>query len=433
MLFIQNNYKFVVLNRRDAELYAAQSHKYKSIVISIYGSDEEPASIRSTPSNNIKLVRFVRFDDIDTNQKGLVLLGPNEALSILGAIEEAQFRFGVAGFDKIIVHCGAGLSRSAATAAALMYLLTGSDKEIYNNPKYRCNSWVYRMLLRAYEVLSTGENLDIKDTDLNVDYYIKLVISNMVTDRAFYMPVGKLDRRTALGLFCIVLLYNVELDACPSLSDFKGYAFHISYNGPANYYADIPVTDFNILHIARERNKELEEQLNIHLQEIKGQMVGRPPFYSNMISSCLQGSLFGKTGAIEDVKKRLLPSRETLGKQFENKVFRSVKLKAIKEPTSETGYGWLSPDGVYYEVPFGKHTEYAYYILVENKLLSKTFDNMDFSEQLCAEEYLLVNSPCIDGSYYVSGLGEPTKRQREFLYKFYMCKGMEQLAMKYKK
>ena len=50
----------------------------------------------------------------------------------------------------IIVHCDAGISRSAGVAAAIMKYLTGSDMEIFKNGKYQPNMWCYRKVLSKF-------------------------------------------------------------------------------------------------------------------------------------------------------------------------------------------------------------------------------------------------------------------------------------------
>ena len=49
----------------------------------------------------------------------------------------------------IIVHCDAGISRSAGVAAAIMKAKTGDDSQIYDSPVYYPNSHCYRTTLNA--------------------------------------------------------------------------------------------------------------------------------------------------------------------------------------------------------------------------------------------------------------------------------------------
>ena len=53
--------------------------------------------------------------------------------------------------EVLLCHCEAGISRSSGMAAAIMRILTGSDDEVFNNPKYIPNRFVYRKILNAWE------------------------------------------------------------------------------------------------------------------------------------------------------------------------------------------------------------------------------------------------------------------------------------------
>ncbi|HVH42669.1 MAG TPA: hypothetical protein VM925_10005 [Labilithrix sp.] len=48
--------------------------------------------------------------------------------------------------ERIVIHCDAGISRSAAVAAALSRALRGDDTEFFTG-KYKPNMRVYRLLL----------------------------------------------------------------------------------------------------------------------------------------------------------------------------------------------------------------------------------------------------------------------------------------------
>jgi len=50
----------------------------------------------------------------------------------------------------LIVHCDAGISRSSGVAAAILKATTGSDEQIFNDPKFIPNMFVYRKVLNAW-------------------------------------------------------------------------------------------------------------------------------------------------------------------------------------------------------------------------------------------------------------------------------------------
>ena len=49
----------------------------------------------------------------------------------------------------VIVHCDAGISRSAGVAAAILKYTTGDDSSIFQNGLYDPNIWCYRKTLEA--------------------------------------------------------------------------------------------------------------------------------------------------------------------------------------------------------------------------------------------------------------------------------------------
>lgn len=48
-----------------------------------------------------------------------------------------------------IVHCTAGISRSAGICAAILKWATGNDDDIFQNPSYRPNMHCYQIMLNA--------------------------------------------------------------------------------------------------------------------------------------------------------------------------------------------------------------------------------------------------------------------------------------------
>lgn len=134
-----------------------EPHTEPHIIVSINCPGEEPARIRT---NRATLGRVNLFfwdldrvpenanvrshgDDAETFFKieDKDLCQPEDAKKVIDLVEahpEAK---------EILVHCTAGKSRSAAVAAALHKVLNGDDKVIFENPRYRPNMRVYRMVL----------------------------------------------------------------------------------------------------------------------------------------------------------------------------------------------------------------------------------------------------------------------------------------------
>lgn len=132
------------------------NHDVPHVVVSINCPGDEPPKFEA---NELTLGRvnlfFWDLDAVpygqDTKCENYFLCEPEDAQKIVDLIDahpEAQ---------RVIVHCTAGKSRSAAVAAALMKSIEGDDSPIFNNPRYKPNMRVYRMVLNAWHDKHSGE------------------------------------------------------------------------------------------------------------------------------------------------------------------------------------------------------------------------------------------------------------------------------------
>ena len=110
----------------------------------MYSTYDMHAHVEATDNNGIKAIKFMRIDDMDKPVKGFNAINKGDAKRMAQFIEDCQRKFE---FDTILVNCGAGQSRSAGIAAALMEYFNGDDTPIFDNPKYTPNTRCYRYLL----------------------------------------------------------------------------------------------------------------------------------------------------------------------------------------------------------------------------------------------------------------------------------------------
>ena len=134
--------KVIVMNRKEAEKYSFRTHFDESAMISVSTPDERyNLNIYGSLYNRIKRILRLEFDDVD---RGSLAMTEEDAASIAEFVEENKGR-------TIIVHCDAGISRSAGIAAAIMKHYNGDDSPIFNNPWYCPNMLCYRMVLEQLE------------------------------------------------------------------------------------------------------------------------------------------------------------------------------------------------------------------------------------------------------------------------------------------
>lgn len=133
----------------------AKKESYKldkpTIIISITDPDKDINVFAKNP--NLVSVCRVSFDDTepDVLLKGEVLMTAKDASKIKDFIMAYKDTV-----EQIIVHCEAGISRSAGTCAAIMKYMTGDDSQIFNSRRFCPNMHCYRLTLNALMDIPEG-------------------------------------------------------------------------------------------------------------------------------------------------------------------------------------------------------------------------------------------------------------------------------------
>ena len=148
-------YYISVMSREKAKAYSfKQNTEMKSAVISISDIDREKNKIVFSERNVVKVL-WVKFEDTADPES-------DYAISTKNADNIAKF---VKNLDEdikhIIVHCEAGISRSAGVAAAILKHYTNDDSAIYDNPRFVPNNLCYRKVLEALYYF--GHDYSIED------------------------------------------------------------------------------------------------------------------------------------------------------------------------------------------------------------------------------------------------------------------------------
>ncbi|MBX3206277.1 MAG: dual specificity protein phosphatase family protein [Labilithrix sp.] len=130
-----------VYSRRALE--AVQPHEVPHVIVSITSGPEDVARIRSNAHcRGILRLSFPDAEAASDKFPETALFSPEHARKIWDFVLRHR------DVERIVVHCDAGISRSAAVAAALARVLKGDDAEFLGG-KYRPNMRVYRLLLDA--------------------------------------------------------------------------------------------------------------------------------------------------------------------------------------------------------------------------------------------------------------------------------------------
>lgn len=131
--------KFITLSEKEiSTTYLSIRNPHLLISISNPGPD---VAIPSTPyCKGILRLKFHDVEDVTTKE---IFFDHNMGREILDFVDE-----GISNVNTIVVHCGAGLSRSIATASALSKIINYRDDDIFS--KGIPNMMVYLTILSEY-------------------------------------------------------------------------------------------------------------------------------------------------------------------------------------------------------------------------------------------------------------------------------------------
>ena len=134
-----------ILNRKEAKKFSYESHDFKTAIISITDTDKADVIFEKNEINGIRAVLRLKFDDVERDYKNEHCITKEDAENIVKFVNKNKNKV-----DKFIVHCEAGVSRSAGVGAAIMKALNGDDWDVFKNPLKCPNMKCYRTVLNAF-------------------------------------------------------------------------------------------------------------------------------------------------------------------------------------------------------------------------------------------------------------------------------------------
>ena len=128
----------------------AKSESYRLKVPTLIISITDPLGSLNTFAQNQNIVSIcrVQFDDVTRENAAPddILMNVQDAQKIRDYVRAYMDKV-----ECIIVHCEAGISRSAGVMAAIQKYLLGDDSAIFNSNLYLPNEHCYRMMTSAFE------------------------------------------------------------------------------------------------------------------------------------------------------------------------------------------------------------------------------------------------------------------------------------------
>ena len=149
-----------VMSRWDAVFYCYNPHAEPTVMISISDPHMQYAAAPFGSEEN-KVLQILSLCFADADQPGPDIYGYDARVEDLmrdeDAAKVAELLRTYPDTD-VIVHCDAGISRSAGIAAAILKHTTGDDSSIFDNGLYDPNRWCYQKTLKALTDLQAGQN-----------------------------------------------------------------------------------------------------------------------------------------------------------------------------------------------------------------------------------------------------------------------------------
>lgn len=124
-------------------------------MISIQEYPQELMGVVYKPGGHLKQALNLHFIDLDdpVKHKDKRLITDEDVEKIKEFMEELIKKNEI---KTLIIHCWAGVSRSAAVAAAILKVYTGNDDQIFKSGTYAPNMYVYHKILEGYGMKNDG-------------------------------------------------------------------------------------------------------------------------------------------------------------------------------------------------------------------------------------------------------------------------------------
>ncbi len=152
--------KVTVMSRWDAVFYCYNPHTEPAVMISISDPHMQYAAAPFCSEEN-KVLQILSLCFADADEPGPDIYGYDAKVEDLMRDEDAA-KVGellrTYPDTDVIVHCDAGISRSAGVAAAILKHTTGDDSSIFENGLYDPNRWCYQKTLQALTAEQTEKN-----------------------------------------------------------------------------------------------------------------------------------------------------------------------------------------------------------------------------------------------------------------------------------
>lgn len=248
-------------------------------------------------------------------------------------------------------------------------------------------------------------------------------IQNLIDEKKYslaYRTVSSAISESDIDPLVRIGLVIGILDGSYEFSGEKCNEFSIIETG--NVKRDFVFDSLHELESIKDENEDSINDLSVKLNSIYASLIDQYP--QALREACIYyreehgGFLYGDTS----IEAGIMDSYKSMRPELSDMVEDYLK---VQNSDVDSPYGWLCPDGTFYEVEWGKHREWAYQFIKENANVDIYFDGIDNfydpGDYLVLERgWVLLHNPARGvGKCTISRYHKLTLGQKEFLYNYY--------------
>ena len=140
-------YKIDIKSRNECIIFSTRDLKEDCVIISINNTGYDTNILKN---KNIIDICKLWFDDIDNEKyedEDLKLMNIKQAIEIKNFVEKHKSKV-----KHIVIHCSAGISRSAAVGCVIAGYLNNTDNYLWQSGRYMPNKHVYKIMCEVFNL-----------------------------------------------------------------------------------------------------------------------------------------------------------------------------------------------------------------------------------------------------------------------------------------
>lgn len=148
-------YNIDIKSKQQCIIFSTRDLKEDCVIISINCPGE---TTKIFNNKNILDICTLQFDDIEEQIDDLVLMTNEQAKKIKIFIDKYKDKV-----NNIVIHCAAGISRSAAVGCVIARYLNKTDDYLWQTGNFTPNKHVYRIMCKEFNIEFNEKEFNIKN------------------------------------------------------------------------------------------------------------------------------------------------------------------------------------------------------------------------------------------------------------------------------